>query len=45
MLAFHQSLQQRRDKASALRQAMLQTRARYPVPMAWAAFVLFGEAE
>ncbi|HEU0202360.1 MAG TPA: CHAT domain-containing protein, partial [Burkholderiaceae bacterium] len=45
MLAFHQSLQQRRDKASALRQAMLQVRARYPIPMAWAAFVLFGEAE
>lgn len=45
MLAFHQHLRQRPDKAWALRQAMLQTRTRYPSPAKWAAFVLIGEAD
>jgi len=44
MLAFHQQLRQRQDKAWALRQAMLQTRKRFPDPVNWASFVVIGEA-
>ena len=33
------------DKAQALREAMLTTKAKYPEPKYWAAFTLIGEAE
>ncbi|ANV85931.1 hypothetical protein AWQ21_15505 (plasmid) [Picosynechococcus sp. PCC 7003] len=33
------------DKATALRNAMLQTKAEYPEPYYWSAFTLIGEAE
>ena len=33
------------DKAQALRKAMLTTKAQYPDPKNWAAFILIGEAE
>jgi CHAT domain-containing protein len=42
MTTFYRELQQGRNKAQALRQAMLQTRETYPNPLAWAAFVLVG---
>ncbi|RZM82813.1 CHAT domain-containing protein [Leptolyngbya iicbica] len=42
MQAFYTELSQGADKAQALRQAMLQTRAQYPDPINWAAFVLVG---
>ncbi|MDA0267721.1 MAG: CHAT domain-containing protein [Cyanobacteria bacterium] len=42
MVAFYQGLQRGENKAVALRQAMLQTMAVYPNPLAWAAFVLVG---
>ncbi len=45
MSRFYQNLQQGQDKATALRQAMLDTRKEYPDPTAWAAFTLIGEAE
>ncbi len=32
-------------KAGALRQAMLETRARHPDPLAWAGFILIGDSE
>jgi CHAT domain-containing protein len=38
-------LQQKLDKAQALRQAMLTTMKQYPDPNNWAAFTLIGEAE
>jgi CHAT domain-containing protein len=38
-------LQQKLDKAQALRQAMLTTIKQYPDPNNWAAFTLIGEAE
>ncbi|MFH7029353.1 MAG: CHAT domain-containing protein [Heteroscytonema crispum UTEX LB 1556] len=33
------------DKATALRNAMLKTKQKYPNPRQWAAFTLIGEAE
>lgn len=33
------------NKAAALRQAMLATRAQHPDPLAWAGFILVGESE
>lgn len=44
MATFYQALQQRLDKAQALRHAMLATKQLYPDPLVWAAFVLLGEA-
>ena len=44
MVTFYQQLQQDPDKAKALRQAMLATKAKYPEPSAWAAFTLIGES-
>ncbi|MBD2119498.1 CHAT domain-containing protein [Trichocoleus sp. FACHB-262] len=45
MTEFYRQLQRQPDKAQALRQAMLVTKARYPDPLDWAAFTLMGEAE
>lgn len=45
MAEFYRQYQQTSDKAKALRQAMLITLQRYPVPRDWAAFTLIGEAE
>jgi CHAT domain-containing protein/Flp pilus assembly protein TadD len=42
MKAFYIELWQGANKAQALRQAMLKTRAQYPDPINWAAFVLVG---
>lgn len=42
MQAFYTELRAGKNKAQALRQAMLQTRAIYPEPLAWAAFALVG---
>lgn len=44
MTEFYQNLQQRTDKAQALRQAMLSTMRQHPDPKDWAAFTLIGEA-
>jgi CHAT domain-containing protein len=43
MTLFYENLQQGLDKATALRNAMLETRATYPDPVDWAAFTLIGE--
>jgi CHAT domain-containing protein len=46
MTEFYRNWKDRKlDKAQALRQAMLTTRAKYPQPLDWAAFTLIGEAE
>ncbi len=45
MPEFYRQMQQNRDKAQALRQAMLKTMKQYPRPRDWAAFTLIGEAE
>ncbi|NJO21483.1 MAG: CHAT domain-containing protein [Spirulinaceae cyanobacterium RM2_2_10] len=45
MTRFYENLAAGQDKAQALRQAMLATKARYPEPRNWAAFTLMGEAE
>jgi CHAT domain-containing protein len=45
MTEFYKNLQQYPDKAQALRQAMLTTKAKYSAPLDWAAFALIGEAE
>ncbi|NJN19984.1 MAG: CHAT domain-containing protein [Leptolyngbya sp. RL_3_1] len=45
MTVFYAQLIAGRDKAQALRQAMLITRQRYPDPRNWAAFTLIGSAE
>ncbi len=46
MQVFYQQLQQPgMDKARALRQAMVATRAKHPGVAYWAAFTLIGEAE
>nr|WP_290221100.1 tetratricopeptide repeat protein [Trichocoleus desertorum] len=45
MTEFYRQLQRQPDKAQALRQAMLTTKASYPDPLDWAAFTLIGEAE
>jgi CHAT domain-containing protein len=41
----NKNLQKRLDKATALRKAMLATKAKYPQPLQWAAFTLIGESE
>ncbi|WP_062289445.1 CHAT domain-containing protein [Nostoc piscinale] len=47
MTEFYKNLQQKQDKATALRQAMLTTmkQDKYQNPLHWAAFSLIGEAE
>ncbi|MBW4593283.1 MAG: tetratricopeptide repeat protein [Brasilonema angustatum HA4187-MV1] len=45
MPEFYRQLRNNRDKARALRQAMLETRKKYPNPSDWAAFIFIGEAE
>ncbi|CAN1210115.1 hypothetical protein TUMEXPCC7403_07960 [Tumidithrix helvetica PCC 7403] len=45
MAEFYQTLKLKPDKAQALRQAMLATKAKFPDPVNWAAFTLIGEAE
>ncbi|MFE1745134.1 CHAT domain-containing protein, partial [Coleofasciculus sp. H7-2] len=46
MTEFYRNLQQKPDKAQALRSAMLTTMKQYPnKPSAWAAYTLIGEAE
>ncbi|MGH8538737.1 MAG: CHAT domain-containing protein [Gammaproteobacteria bacterium] len=44
MTRFYEYLSHGRDKAAALRQAMLDTKQSYPKPRDWAAFTLVGEA-
>ncbi|MEC4812629.1 MAG: CHAT domain-containing protein, partial [Scytonema sp. PMC 1069.18] len=44
MTEFYQNLQQKMDKATALRQAMLDTKKKYSSPSQWAAFTLIGES-
>lgn len=44
MQTFYQQLQDHGDRAQALRQAMLATKAQYPAPQDWAAFTLLGAA-
>jgi CHAT domain-containing protein/Tfp pilus assembly protein PilF len=45
MTEFYRQIQQKPDKAQALRQAMLTTMKQNPDPKDWAAFTLIGEAE
>ncbi|MBW4629528.1 MAG: CHAT domain-containing protein [Brasilonema octagenarum HA4186-MV1] len=45
MTQFYQNLQQKLDKATALRKAMLATKQKYASPLQWAAFTLIGEAK
>ena len=45
MTEFYQNLQQKLDKATALRKAMLSAKEKYTNPLQWAAFTLIGEAE
>ena len=45
MTEFYRQMQQKPDKAQALRQAMLTTMKQHPNPRNWAAFTLIGEAE
>ncbi|HEY9808256.1 MAG TPA: CHAT domain-containing tetratricopeptide repeat protein [Halomicronema sp.] len=45
MTEFYRQLEQTKDKAKALRQAMLKTKEKYPLPKDWAGFTLIGEAE
>lgn len=45
MTAFYHQLQQGKDKAQALRLAMLATQEQYPDPVNWAAFTLIGEGD
>ncbi|MBP5973436.1 CHAT domain-containing protein [Brasilonema sp. CT11] len=45
MPEFYRQLEKNHDKAHALRQAMLETRKKYPNPSDWAAFIFIGEAE
>ncbi len=45
MVKFYAELKQGKDKAQALRQAMLATMQAYPDPQNWAAFTLIGEAQ
>ena len=44
MEQFYHLMNQGFDKAQALRQAMLETKERYPDPVNWAAFTLIGES-
>lgn len=43
MQEFYQQLQQNKDKAKALRSAMLKTVKQHPNPRDWAAFILIGQ--
>ena len=43
MTAFYQHLRAGASKAEALRRAQAETRAQYPHPYYWAAFVLTGD--
>jgi CHAT domain-containing protein/tetratricopeptide (TPR) repeat protein len=43
MTKFYQKFQAEPNKAKAIRQAMLATKATYPDPLNWAAFTLIGE--
>jgi CHAT domain-containing protein len=45
MTEFYRNLQQKQNKAEALRNAMLTTIKKHPNPRNWAAFTLIGEAE
>lgn len=45
MTEFYQNLQNKLDKATALRNAMLTAKKKYSSPSQWAAFTLIGEAE
>ena len=45
MAEFYRQLQQQPDRAQALRQAMLKTKAAYRDPIDWAAFTLIGETK
>ena len=45
MTEFYQNLARGDNRAAALRCAMLTTKARFPMPIAWAAFTLIGETE
>ena len=45
MTEFYQKLAGGENRAAALRCAMLTTKARFPSPIAWAAFTLIGETE
>ncbi|MBW4502970.1 MAG: CHAT domain-containing protein [Scytonema hyalinum WJT4-NPBG1] len=45
MPEFYRQLGKNRDKARALRQAMLETKKKYPNPSDWAAFIFIGEAQ
>jgi CHAT domain-containing protein len=44
MTDFYENLQQKDDKAVALRKAMLKVMKEYPNPVNWGAFTLVGEA-
>ncbi|OKH35492.1 Fis family transcriptional regulator [Nostoc calcicola FACHB-389] len=45
MTEFYQNLQQKVDKATALRNAMLTAKKKYVSPSQWAAFTLIGESQ
>ena len=45
MTEFYENLARGDNRAAALRCAMLTTKARFPSPIAWAAFTLIGETE
>ncbi len=45
MTEFYKNLRTTNDKAQALRQAMLTTKAKYADPLHWAVFTSIGEAE
>ncbi|NEO25508.1 MAG: CHAT domain-containing protein [Kamptonema sp. SIO4C4] len=45
MVEFYKNLEQGKNKAQSLREAMLTTRQQYPSPRDWAAFTLIGVAE
>ncbi|MBO1054490.1 MAG: CHAT domain-containing protein [Dolichospermum sp. DET73] len=45
MTEFYKNREQKLDKATALRKAMLTTKAKYSSPLNWAAFTLIGESE
>ncbi|WP_048324497.1 CHAT domain-containing protein, partial [Crocosphaera watsonii] len=45
MIEFHRQWKQGKNKAQALREAMLETMKNHPDPKNWAAFTLIGESE
>jgi CHAT domain-containing protein len=45
MTEFYSQINQRPNKAQALRAAMLTTMKKHPQPKYWAAFTLIGEAD